>query len=283
MFHDTGGHTNVLKIPNKLGLPLATGGRTVPIDTLSLHVPVALIAGLDKLGIPVSHYVGVDLHMFSPTSSLGKLATGRLSVTGLISDPTGTTSLLEQVASHIYLGPGTPVSAVLSLMNVPTANPVSVPTAEDLNGKVVLASAFPSIFPRLPALTGGRGSETPVEVEGVGGRDLHRGDEPVRPRTAGDFMGTTAVLQGAGRPHQSGLSGRGNLHWLSCKYSGSPSPLKTWIRWLSSTTQYSGVAWHPSKDRQCPKVDSQTSNLSYARILWRGSLQIRTVISSASS
>ncbi len=145
VFHDAGGHTNVLKVPNTLGLPLA-GGGTVPIDTLSLHAPSALIAGLDKLGIPVSHYVGVDLHMVSPTSSLGQLATGRLSVTGLISDPTGTTSLLEQVASHIYLGPGTPVSAVLSLMNVPTANPVSVPTAKDLNGKVVLASAFPSIL-----------------------------------------------------------------------------------------------------------------------------------------
>ena len=74
VFHDTGGHTNVLKIPNKLGLPLATGGRTVPIDTLSLHTPITLIAGLDKLGIPVSHYVGVDLHMVSPTSSLGELA-----------------------------------------------------------------------------------------------------------------------------------------------------------------------------------------------------------------
>ena len=144
VFHDTGGHTNVLKVPNKLGLPVA--GRTVPIDTLSVHAPTALIAGLDKLGIPVSHYVGVDLHLVSPTSSLGQLATGRLSVTGLITDPTGTTSLLEQVASHIYLGPGTPVSAVLSLMNVPTANPVSVPTAKDLNGRVVLASAFPTIL-----------------------------------------------------------------------------------------------------------------------------------------
>jgi hypothetical protein len=145
VFHDTGGHTNVLKVPNKLGLP-SGGGGTVPIDTLSLHAPTTLIDGLDKLGIPVSHYVGVDLHMVSPTSSLGQLATGKLSVTGLISDPTGMTSLLERVASHIYLGPGTPVSAVLCLMNVPTANPLSVPTAKDLNGTVVLASAFPSIL-----------------------------------------------------------------------------------------------------------------------------------------
>ncbi len=145
VFHDTGGHTNVLKIPSALGLP-QPGGGTVPIETLSLHRPALIISGLDRLGIPVSHYVGVDLHMVDPSSSLGQLATGRLAVTSLISDPTGTTSLIEQVASHIYLGPGTPVSAVLSLMHVPTANPVSVPTAKDAQGKVVLASAFDTIL-----------------------------------------------------------------------------------------------------------------------------------------
>jgi len=145
VFHASGGHTKVLKIPNGLGLPLA-GGDTVPIRTLSLHAPTAIIAGLSRLGIPVSHYVGVDLHMVAPSSSLGQLATGRLSISSMISDPTGTTGLLEQVASHIYLGPGTPVSAVLSLMNVPTANPVSVPTDRDGHGTVVLASAFDTIL-----------------------------------------------------------------------------------------------------------------------------------------
>ena len=55
----------------------------------------------------------------------------------MISNPTGTTTLLEQVASHVYLGPGTPVSAVLSLMNVATAKTVSVPTAKDGAGQVV--------------------------------------------------------------------------------------------------------------------------------------------------
>ncbi len=145
VFHATGGHTHVLKIPKGLGLPLA-GGGSVPIETLSLHAPSTIIAGLDRLGIPVSHYVGVDLHMVGPNSSLGQLATGKLSVTSLISDPTGTTSLLEQVASHIYLGPGTPVSAVLSLMNVPTANPVNVPTNRDGHGNVVLASASSTVL-----------------------------------------------------------------------------------------------------------------------------------------
>jgi hypothetical protein len=144
VFHDTGARTNVLKIPSTLQLP-QPGGGTVPVETLSLHRPVPIISGLDHLGIPVSHYVGVDLHMVSAGSSLGQLATGKLSVTSLISDPTGATSILEQVASHIYLGPGTPVSAVLSLMHVPTAHPLSVPTAKD-GGRVVLASAFDSVL-----------------------------------------------------------------------------------------------------------------------------------------
>jgi hypothetical protein len=145
VFHAAGGHTNVLKIPSGLALPVL-GGGTARIDSLSIHAPASIIAGLDHLGIPVSHYVGVDLHMVSPTSSLGQLATGKLSVSSMISDPTGTSSVLEQVASHIYLGPGTPVSAVLSLMNVPTANPVSVPTNRDDQGHVVLASAFDSVM-----------------------------------------------------------------------------------------------------------------------------------------
>lgn len=145
VFHNTGSHTNVLKVPSSLALPLS-GGRRAAIDALSVHNPDAIISGLDHLGIPVTHYVGVDLHMVDPNSNLGKLATGKLSVTSLISDPTGTTTLLEQVASHIYLGPGTPVAAVLSLMNVPTAHPVSVPTSKDGDGRVVLASAFPTVL-----------------------------------------------------------------------------------------------------------------------------------------
>ena len=77
---------------------------------------------------------------------MGELATGKKSVASMMSNPTGTTSILTQVASHIYLGPGTPVSAVLSLMNVPTAHPVSVPTERDVHGTVVLAAAFANVL-----------------------------------------------------------------------------------------------------------------------------------------
>jgi hypothetical protein len=145
VFHNVAGHTNVLQIPQKLGLPLANGS-SVPLGTLSLHAPTTIIAGLARLGIPVSHYVGVDLHKVDPASSLGQLATGKLSMASMMSNPTGTSSILEQVASHIYLGPGTPVSAVLSLMNVPTAHPVSVPTERDVHGTIVLAAAFANVL-----------------------------------------------------------------------------------------------------------------------------------------
>lgn len=145
VFHNTGGHTNVLQIPKTLGLPLATGA-SAPLSTLSLHSPSAIIAGLDRLGIPVTHYVGVDLHMVNPDSPLGKLATGKVQMTSMISDPAATSSLLAQVASHIWLGPGTPVSAVLSLMNVPTAHPVWVPVERDVRGVVVVTAAFADIM-----------------------------------------------------------------------------------------------------------------------------------------
>ena len=80
VFHNAGGHTNVLQIPKALGLPLKNGS-TVPLGTLSLHAPSAIIAGLDRLGIPVTHYVGVDLHTVNPHSNLAKLANGKMSMT----------------------------------------------------------------------------------------------------------------------------------------------------------------------------------------------------------
>jgi hypothetical protein len=145
VFHQTASATKVLTIPSSLALPVAAG-RHVPLKSLNIHAPSVIIRGLDHLGIPVSHYVGVDLHAVSPSSSLGQLASGKSSITSMISDPTGTSSLLAAVASHIYLGPGTPVSAVLSLMNVPTAHPVQVPTSRNSQGRVVLASAFAAVL-----------------------------------------------------------------------------------------------------------------------------------------
>jgi hypothetical protein len=146
LFHTTASRTNVLVLPRTLGIR-DPAGRVVPIGRFDIHAPAAIIAGLRGVGIPVTHYVGVDLHMVSPTSSLGRLARGKLSVTTLISNPTGTASLLEEVASHVYLGPHTPPSALLELMHVPAARPVPVPTFTS-GGHVVLAGPAVGVLRR---------------------------------------------------------------------------------------------------------------------------------------
>jgi hypothetical protein len=143
LFHTTPHHTNVLIVPTSLGIKVK--GRTVPLSSLSIHAPSPIISGLHDVGIPVSRYVGVDLHMVDQNSSLGRLATGKVSITGLIANPAGTTSLLKQVASHVYLGPSTSVSALLELMHVPTTQAVHVPTTRT-NGKVVLAAPYVGVL-----------------------------------------------------------------------------------------------------------------------------------------
>jgi hypothetical protein len=144
LFHTLATHTNILVLPTTLAIKV--NGRTVPLSSLNLHAPDAIISGLRALGIPVSRYVGVDLHTVNANSSLGRLATGKLSVTTLISNPTGTASLLEAVASHVYLGPNTAVSALLELMHVPTSHPVHVPTSRNAQGRVVLASPYLNVL-----------------------------------------------------------------------------------------------------------------------------------------
>jgi hypothetical protein len=139
VFHTVTGHTNVLQIPDKLQI-VTPSGQHLPVSGVDLRQPADIIFGLNHLGIPVDRYVGVDLHMVSPTSSLGQLATGKLSVSSLISHPAGSMSLIESVAHHVYLGPNTSPSALLSLTKVPAGHPVSVPTSKDSNGRVVLSA-----------------------------------------------------------------------------------------------------------------------------------------------
>ncbi len=144
LFNTTASRTHILILPTTLTITVA--GKAVPLSSLNIHAPDTIISGLRTLGIPVSRYVGVDLHTVSATSSLGRLATGKLSITSMISNPTGTASLMEQVASHVYLGPNTSVSALLELMHVPTSHPVHLPTTTDVRGTVVLASPFVSVL-----------------------------------------------------------------------------------------------------------------------------------------
>jgi hypothetical protein len=139
VFRTASGHTNVLQVPSSLGVRGAHGS-SVPLSTLSLYDPSAIVKGLRQLGIPVGRYVGVDLHAVPPTSALGRLALGTTSITSLVSHPAGTASLMEAVASHVYLGPNTSPSSLMSLMQVPTTHTVSVPTSTKADGQVVLSA-----------------------------------------------------------------------------------------------------------------------------------------------
>ncbi len=196
VFHDAGGHTNVLKIPDTLGLPVASGA-TVPISKLSVHSPTAIVAGLTRLGIPVSRYAAVDLHTVDPASNLGRLATGKMSVSSLLTDPTGASSLLQQVASHVWLGPGTPVSAVLTLMNVPTAHPVSVPTEPGRlghRGAGIRVRLRPAGFP-----VGADGSMGGIRAWWKRVRGIQRSDDTADAGTVGG-----RVTEPAGTAHSGG-------------------------------------------------------------------------------
>lgn len=144
LFHTSSGHTNVLILPTSLAVTV--GGRQKALSSLDIHAPVAIISGLRQLGIPVARYVAVDLHTVSPNSSLGRLATGKISITGMLTNPTGTMSMLKAVATHVYLGPNTSVSALLELTHVPTTRPVHIPTSRDAHGTVVLASPFVGVL-----------------------------------------------------------------------------------------------------------------------------------------
>jgi hypothetical protein len=139
LFRTAANRTSVLTIPSRLAVAGAHGQK-VPLSSIGVDTPSPVIAGLKGLGIPVGHYVGVDLHAVSPSSSLGQLATGKISMASLISHPTGTASLLEAVASHVYLGPKTSISALMSLTHVPVGTPVAVPTSTEGDGRVVLAA-----------------------------------------------------------------------------------------------------------------------------------------------
>jgi len=145
VIHSAGAHTAVLTIPNTLALPVSNGA-TAPLDSLSIRRPAAIISGLDHLGLPIGRFVGVDLHMFSSKSEVGQFATGQLSASSLVSNPVGASSLLEQVASHVYLGPGTPMSAVLSLTALSATQTTVLPTTRAPRGGTVLADVDGSVL-----------------------------------------------------------------------------------------------------------------------------------------
>ena len=107
VFHATAGHTHV-PAGARPGWRCRSddGRRSAPRTRLSIHAPAKIVAGLVSLGIPVSHYVGVDLHTVDPTSNLGRLATGKLSVTSMLSNPMAASASARPGGGPRVPGPG---------------------------------------------------------------------------------------------------------------------------------------------------------------------------------
>ena len=116
----------------------------------------------------------------------------------------------------MYLGPGTPVSAVLTLMNVPTAHPVTVPTARDEQGKlVVLASALdrPARLPLGGEASNGPGGRRARTGGGATGRGAVRRPRQLARRTAEEAGassrgGATTARRRRRRPARPGAATR---------------------------------------------------------------------------
>ena len=85
--------------------------------------------------------------MVNPHSNLGQLATGKLSMSSMMSDPTGTSSHPRAGGlAHLPRARARRSPPSCPSMNVPTAHPVSVPTERDVHGTVVLAAAFANVL-----------------------------------------------------------------------------------------------------------------------------------------
>jgi len=145
VFRTQAGTTKILHIPGTLDIA-GTHGVLVPISALSIDRPAAIVRAVRALGVPVGRYIGVDLAAAAPTSSLGRLALGTLPISSILADPAGASSLLEAVASHVYLGPHTSVSSLLGLMHVSGSQTLQYPTTATTHGTVVLASGAPDVL-----------------------------------------------------------------------------------------------------------------------------------------
>lgn len=107
--------TTVLPVPWRLEVG-TVGGRVVTAGDVPPQRPAPLVRGLESAGIPVSRFLGVDLRTVAPGSTLGRLVAGTESVGQVLHDPVAAAGALTDAAHHVYLGPGTSVSAVLGLL-----------------------------------------------------------------------------------------------------------------------------------------------------------------------
>jgi hypothetical protein len=127
VLHDTNGHAQVLSLPGRLSLATAAP-RPGAIDQVAPGRPAGVVGTVERLGIRVTHYVGLDLSRVSAGSPIGQLLRGKASVGTLVTNPLDLDHVLASVVHHLFLGPKTSLGDALSLLSLRSCPPKTLPT-----------------------------------------------------------------------------------------------------------------------------------------------------------
>lgn len=137
VLHDRGGRADVLALPGRLAA--AAGRSRRAIDQVAPEAARRLVATVESLGVPVTHYVGLDLAHVAPASPLGQLVTGHRSAASLTSDPLAAGAVLSGLVHHLVLDRGTSLQGALGLLSLHSCRPEQLPVAHV--GRVAVPTA----------------------------------------------------------------------------------------------------------------------------------------------
>lgn len=125
LLHDHAGRAEVLSLPGRLATA-ASGGRRA-LDQLDPEAARPVVATVEALGVPVAHYIGLDLAHLPRRSVLGRVVDGQTSIGGLVGNPLGAAHLLTAVAGRLFLGPRTSLQGALDLLTLRSCRPLRLP------------------------------------------------------------------------------------------------------------------------------------------------------------
>lgn len=128
VLHDAAGRAQVLSLPSHLALP-PVAGRAVPLDRMAPGRPADLVDALQRLGVRVTRYIGLDLSRVPVASPVGRLLSGKASIAALIANPLDLDHVLAGIVHHLFLGPRTSLGDALELLRLQSCTPRPLPVA----------------------------------------------------------------------------------------------------------------------------------------------------------
>lgn len=138
VLHDQAGRADVLSLPGRLmSRPGHQAARA--IDHVAPEAARRLVATVESLGLPVAHYVGLDLAHVAPTSALGQLVADRRSASGIIRDPLAAGAVLSGLVHHLVLDRRTSLQRALDLLSLRSCRSQHLPVSPD--GRLAVPTA----------------------------------------------------------------------------------------------------------------------------------------------